>query len=106
MPPSSILVRNNEIIVDPSSTEITSYRIFAIGTPSFDNKPLSRKGIGCQGSINKEQSMLQRVSLLEEKERYGDPLVTPNRDHYIDSTEKLLGVLRYGVEHDCDCIIK
>jgi hypothetical protein len=50
--------------------------------------------------------MLQRVSLLEEKERYGDPLVTPNRDHYIDSTEKLLGVLRYGVEHDCDCIIK
>lgn len=76
---------------------------FVSGIPSFDDRKADQK---VQGQIATEKEIRVSFTLLEEQRRYGDILVTPNRDYYRDKTEKLLGVLRYGVEYGAEYILK
>lgn len=76
---------------------------FVVGMPSFDD----RKPNGhYQGQRPTERETNISLMLLEEQSHHGDILVTPNRDYYRDKTEKILGVLRYGVEKGAKYIIK
>ena len=78
-------------------------RFFVTGLPSFDFRQVD---LHDQGQLPTENETNVTLALLEEQRRYGDILVTPNRDYYRDKTEKLLGVLRYGVEFGARYILK
>jgi hypothetical protein len=76
---------------------------FVVGIPSFDDR---RVDAHSQGQLPTVKETNVSMMLLDEYKMYGDIWVTPNRDYYRDMNEKLLGVLKYGVEKGADYIIK
>ena len=76
---------------------------FVVGIPSTDDRWRAEKG---QGILPTKEETNVSAMLLDEHERYGDIVVAPNRDYYRQKTEKILFVLRYGVESGADYIVK
>jgi hypothetical protein len=77
--------------------------VFAVGKPSFDDRPHNQK---IQGQLATEMEVNISKMLMQEHDQYGDLLLTPNRDHYRDMTEKLLSSIRYSLEQGADYILK
>ena len=76
---------------------------FVVGIPSFDNRKVDAH---VQGQLPTEKETNVSMMLLEEHRQYGDITVAPHRDYYRDLNEKILFVLRFGVEQGADYILK
>lgn len=74
-----------------------------VGLPSIDDRQVDGHH---QGQLPTEKEGQVGQMLLEEQEQYGDILVTPHRDYYRDLNEKLMGVMRFGVEAGVQYIVK
>jgi len=77
--------------------------VFAVARPSFDSRPHHEKA---QGQLATPKEMNVSFDLLKEVEEHGDVLIFAGRDYYRDMSDKLLNVLKYGVEQGADYIFK
>ena len=77
--------------------------VFAVGKPSFDERPRDQK---VQGQLATDKEVNISNMLMQEHEQYGDLLITPNRDYYRDKSEKLLVSIRYSISQGVDYVLK
>jgi len=71
------------------------YRFF-VGLPSKDKRDPDQLLPGQKATPDEQNASKQ---LLAEYQTYGDLILTPNRDVYRDKSEKVVGWMRYFVEH-------
>lgn len=76
---------------------------FVVGKPSYDDRPRDEHVQGQLYTVKEQRAALE---LMTEHEKFGDIVITPNRDYYRDISEKLMSSLKYSVEQGVDYILK